>query len=257
MFINSFTPKIISFGNNFTKHKTEYKFANSYDSFTRNNCDNNEIKNDIEYNKTLEKIYSYKNKSGKLIYNYQQNIKDYPKVTKDEEGLLLYAGSSDIHDDINRYLSNRPMKELNGEIAKDIVNVTDYALNKLDKKYGKYSGIVYRQGIVPENNTQYISTSTCPDIAATLYGGVCILNDLDFAIIKTNNGHKINEFQRDMESEYAEDEEEILLPRTSKFNEIKHPQGELLKEKNNFIKILETYAHKTINPSRVKVYEEK
>ena len=149
------------------------------------------------------------------------------------------------------------MKELDVEIAKDIVNVTDYALNKLDKKYGKYSGIVYRQGIVPENNKQYISTTTCPDIAATLYGGVCILNDLDFAIIKTKNGHKINEFQRHMESDYAEEEEEILIPRTSQFSEIESPQGKLLKEKNNFIKRLEKYAHKSINSSRIKVYEEK
>lgn len=257
MYINYFTLSKTSFTSNHRKQNAICKNTNSNDTFIKNNIEQNSIKNDKEYNQTLEKIYSYKNKLGKPIYNYQQNITDYPKATKDEEGLLLYAGSSDIHDDINRYLSNRPMKELDIEISKDIINVIDYALNKLDKKYGKYSGIVYRQGIIPENNKQYISTTTCPDIAATLYGGACILNNLDFAIIKTKNGHKINEFQRDMESDYAEEEEEILLPRTSEFREIKSPQGELLKEKNNFVKILEMYAHKSINSSKVKVYEEK
>ena len=238
------------------KQEKSAKIRLKYQSDTFERTTNNVNKDYEKYKQLLDKIYNAKDSNGKIIYDSRINLAMYPDVSKKEEGVLIYAGVNDEHDEINRYLSGRPMQKLTPELAEDMVQVIDFSLKEIDKKYGKYNGIVYRQGIIPNNNQQYISTSTDPIIAATLYGGVFIQKNLDFAIIKTRNGHKINEFQRDMDSEYAENEEEILLPRTTKLKEIKEPNYELLNKKRQFVKILEQYAHRPINPSSVHIYEE-
>ncbi len=209
------------------------------------------IKNEQEYINTIEKIRSSK------VFDFTVNKDIYKSIPAEQEGLLLYAGYGDLSDDINRFLSGRPMKTINKSVAKDVVRAVDYSLKELDKEYGKYKGIVYRQGFFPINSGQYVSTTEDPVIAATLRGGIYFNKDLQYYIIKTNNGHRINEFQKDMGSDYADEEEEILIPRTSKLKEIEHPTGELLQEKKKFIRILEKYNHEPIyNDSIVKVLVE-
>ena len=215
-----------------------------------------EILSEAEYKNILKKIYGYKSQDGKPLFNSEQNLQMYPKVKKDQEGLLLYAGCGDLSDDMNRFLSKREMRKMNPAQAKDVVKAFDYSLKKLDEKYGKFSGFVFRQGFFPLGQHQYISTTTDPVIAATLRGGICTNKNLEFSVIKAKNGHKINEFQRKMGSEYAEEEEEILLSRDSKIKEIKTPYGQFLTLKNKVHKLLESYAHQEINPDKIRVFEE-
>ena len=209
-----------------------------------------------EYKDILNKIRDYKGQDEKPIFNFQYNLADYPKIKKDQEGLLLYAGCGDLSDEMNRFLSKRELKKLTPVQAKEVISAFDYSLNKLDEKFGKYSGIVYRQGFFEPGSQQYISTTTDPVIAATLRGGICMNKNLEFSLLKVKNGHKINEFQRKMGSDYAEEEEEILISGTSKLREVKTPYGQLLTLKNNFKKTLEDYAHQEINPDKIRIFEE-
>lgn len=211
---------------------------------------------DAEYVNILGKICDYKGIDGNPVFNFEYNLSKYPKIKKEQKGLLLYAGCGDLSDEMNRFLSKRELKKLTPTQAKDVISALDYSLNKLDEKFGKYSGIVYRQGFFQPNSKQYISTTTDPVIAATLRGGICMNKNLEFSLLKVKNGHKINEFQRKMGSDYAEDEEEILLSGTSKLREITKPYGQLLTLKNNFRKTLEDYAHQEINPDKIRIFEE-
>lgn len=215
-----------------------------------------EIKTLDEYVDTMNKIYGYKTADGKPLFDRVANISGYKKVKKDEEGILLYAGDEDLSGDINRFLSGREMREMNPVQARNVIRALDYSLKCLDKRYGKYSGIVYRQGYFPVTEKQYVSTTTDPVLAATLWGGICYDKNLQFSIVNVKNGHKIRDFQRRIGSEFAEDEEEILAPRTSSFREVLNPVGEVYLKKRVFHKLLEKYAHKEINPANIKVYEE-
>lgn len=216
-------------------------------------CD---VISDIECKNILNRVYLYKDYNKEPLFDIALNRQKYPKVKPNQEGLLLYAGYGDLSNDMNRFLSRREMYRMNPKQAEDVIRAFDYSLKKLDEEHGKYSGIVYRQGFFPQGQHQYISTTTDPVIAATMRGGICFNKNLEFAIIKAKNGHKINEFQRKMGSDYAEEEEEILLSRTAKFREITEPQGLYLNLKRNFHKLLETYAHQEISPSKIRIFEE-
>lgn len=241
----------------------------SYDKYAKSNNTNfcgrfpadkiglTPIKSLQEYKTVLERIYNHKNSSGTIIYNAEINLKIYPKAKKEEEGLLIYAGVNDLSSDINKFLTNRPMKEMDESMAKDVVRVLDYSLEQLDKKYGTYNGIVYRQGFFEPNTGQYISTTTEPEIAASLRGGVMMNKNQDFYVIKTKKAHKINKFQKKMGSDYAEEEEEILIDRTAKLEEVKYPIGDLLIAKRELLKLLNEYSHQYFNEDKVKVFIEK
>lgn len=215
-----------------------------------------EIKTTKEYVEVLDRIYNYRNSENQFIYNAQFNLTSYPNVSKEQEGILLYAGTSDLSGDINRFLSGRQMRDMTEPMAKDVVRVLDYSLKDLDKEFGRYSGLVYRQGFFPEKGEQFISSTSVPEIAATLRGGILSNSKMNFSIIKTKNGHRIDKFQAKMESDYAEEEEEILLSRKSKYKEILNPQGIYRMEKDKFIRMLELYGHCPIRNSQVRVFEE-
>ena len=258
----SFSQSVVNYNNYFKSEKPKVSvLAPSFTANPKGVCKDltkvgAEVLSDAEYKKLLDKVYSYTCKDGKPLYNAEYNLKNYPKIKKDQEGLLLYAGCSDISDDMNRFLSHRDMRRMAKEQAKDVIKVFDYSLKKLDDKFGKYSGFVFRQGVFPSGQHQYISTTTDPVIAATLRGGICTNKNMEFSLIKAKNGHKINEFQRKMGSDYAQEEEEILLSRKAKIREIKTPYGQFLTLKNKFKKLLETYAHQEINPDKIRVFEE-
>ena len=211
---------------------------------------------DMECQNILTRIYNYRDVNKQPIFNIELNRQMYPKIKKDQEGLLLYAGYTDLSDEMNRFLSKRELRKATPLMVTDAIRVFDYSLKKLDDKYGKYSGIVYRQGFFPLGQHQYISTTVDPVIAATLRGGICYNKNLEFSIIKAKNGHKINEFQKKMGSDYAEEEDEILLSRHSKFREITNPQGQFLQLKNKFHKMLETYAQGEVSKDKIRIFEE-
>lgn len=215
-----------------------------------------EIKSLDEYIQTMNRIYNYKIAGEKPLFSKMENLSGYKKAKKEEEGLLLYAGDMDLSDDINRFLSGRNMTEMTSAQARNVVRALDYSLKKLDERYGRYSGIVYRQGFFPINQKQYISTTTDPVIAATLRGGIYYDKNMEFSIINLKNGHKIRDFQRRVGSDFAEEEEEILAPRTNSYREILNPTGQYYIKKRVFHKLLETYAHQEINPNRIRVFEE-
>ncbi|MCM1264788.1 MAG: hypothetical protein NC200_01195 [Candidatus Gastranaerophilales bacterium] len=215
-----------------------------------------EIKSKEEYIELLDRIYKYRNSENELIYNSQFNLASYPNVSKEQEGILLYAGTSDLSGDINRYLSGRQMTRMSEDMARDVISVLDYSLKNLDNEFGRYSGIVYRQGFFPVDGEQFISSTSVPVIGATLRGGICANPKMNFSIIQTKNGHRIDKFQYKMGSEYAEEEEEILLSRHSKYREVLNPQGRYRQEKEKFLRMLETYGHCPINSSQVRIFEE-
>lgn len=215
-----------------------------------------EIKSFEEYLEIMDKIYNYRINGDKPLFSKMENLSGYKKAKKEEEGLLLYAGDMDLSDDINRFLSGREMREMSPSQARNVIKALDYSLKKLDDKYGKYSGIVYRQGFFPLNQKQFISTTTDPVIAATLRGGIYFDKNMEFSIINLKNGHKIRDFQRRVGSGFAEEEEEILAPRQSSYREVFNPVGQYYVKKHVFHKLLETYAHREINPNRIRIFEE-
>ena len=227
-----------------------------YTDLVQKGCKSSGVVPLYEYKNILNRIYNYKGYDNKPLFDIKYNKMRYPDINKEDEGLLFYAGYCDLSDDINRYLSKRELYKMTKAQAKDVVKVLDYSLNRLDEKYGKYSGIVYRQGFFPLGQHQFISTTKDPLIAAKLRGGLFINKDLDFSIIKTKNGHKITNFQREMGSNYAEEEDEILLSRKSKFKEIIDPQGEYLSLKKRFHKILEQHSLSKVDSDKIRIFEE-
>lgn len=213
------------------------------------------IKSKEEYVKLLDEIYDYKSADGKHLFDYVRSKKEYPNATKEQEGLLLYAGVGDLSDDINRFLSGREMKKMNEKQAKNVVKVLDYSLEKLDKSLGKFSGVVYRQGFFPKNAGQFISTTKDPVIAATLRGGICHNKDMEFSVIKVKEGHKINKFQKKMGSAYADEEDEILLSRTNRYIQVA-PVGEMWTLTAKFKRILESFSKGPVSDLKVRVYEQ-
>ena len=212
------------------------------------------IKSFEEYKQVLERIYNTKNAKGNPIFDIARNLKEFPKVSKEEEGLLLYAGLDDLSGDINRYLTHRELIRTDEPTIKDVIRAFDYSLGKLDKKEGKYSGIVFRQGFFQTNEGQYISTTTDPEIAAYLRGGISFNKNLDFYVIDTKNAHKINTFQKRMGSFYADEEKEILIDRTANLREITSPTGNLLFAKRKLSNILEQCLRRPPERNQVRTF---
>ena len=138
-------------------------------------------------------------------------------------GLIPYCGVSDISDEINCWLTGRTRKGkyiLPDDKMANIVKVLDYSLNELDKKYGKYSGTVFRTGFFnPVTDKQFYSTSSFPE-GAVKHSNIHLKNN-KYSIINVKNGHKIEDFQKNCDNdtirEFASEEGEILLDRTQKF----------------------------------------
>lgn len=190
------------------------------------------IKSDEEFFKVLEKL---KKDSS---WNKDWNIEG---ANLYEIGLMPYSHTADIHSYINSYLREgklSPNSEFTKDIIKDYVRITDYALNKLDKVYGEYQGVVYRYGWF--NSTPEAFTST----ASTPFGAVCHSDKFRpykqrYNIIFTRHGSKIEKMQEKLGNlNLAQREQEILLRPGHKFEEIKTLTPELEKLKQELFETM-------------------
>lgn len=210
------------------------------------------IKNIDEYNTIFDRVYSAKKPNGDLMWFDNERLSYYPNATKVEQGLLPYCGERDSSFYINFFLSGRLTPEKyelwkenlpeNKASFIDMIRVLDFSLKNLDEEFGKYKGIVFRQGFMNENSGQFLSTTKNPSIAAQLNNNYIFFSPKrGFSVIRTNNGHNICDFQNKMGVSFSTSEEEILLPRKQKYKELS--PSELDEELDNARK---TFAGKII-----------
>jgi len=160
----------------------------------------------------------------KILKNLQSNTywsHSWNKENKFETGIMPYAGLNDLSSEINSFLRNGNTR-MNHYMLEDIIRVLDFALNEIDKTYGKYEGFVYRYGFVDNNTRNYVSTARNP-LGAMLQIENRHRCENPLYIIWTENGHKIEEVQKKLKynSTYIE-ESEILLNPTTYFQEINY-----------------------------------
>lgn len=189
------------------------------------------IKNITEFRRVFKRVSSARANNGDEMWISGRDKKYYQNADEIEKGLIPYCGIDDSSQIINRYLSNRLTPEYVEKYGKympkeessyiDAIRVLDFSLNNLDKEFGKFSGCVFRQGVMKEDmGGAYISTSADPRKAARLHNSwVNFDPESEYSVIRTKNGHKLNEFQRKMGTIYANCEEEILLPRGSRYEQ--------------------------------------
>ena len=182
-----------------------------------------------EYKAILERI-----KNSPFGQKIKEDIQlDYQDINSIEEGLLSYCGNhADIHSEINKYLSGRGNPE-NEPLMKDIIRALDFSLKDLDKKYGKFDGFVFRQGVMKNGEHQFWSTAESASSAGNFskaWNTPEEILDREYSVIKTKSGHKITEFQKAHKNKYIA-EEEILLPREKDFRLV--PQEEYTEEMLN------------------------
>ncbi len=188
--------------------------------------------NKDEYTNLINKISSDDyTKNPPYVY-----IGEYKDTPLEFMGLVPYCGDKDIHNEINCWLTGRFHKgiaDVEDEKISNIVNALDYSLKRLDEKFGKYWGIVYRYGFFnPLTDKQYYSSST------SAYGALKFAIDAvpskkhPYSIIKLKNGHSIYDFQKYANNKYskicADIEKEVLIDRKSKFRLI--PEEEYTEE---------------------------
>ena len=175
------------------------------------------------------------------------NMYGYHSVPRELMGLIPYCGVDDISDDINSWLSGRKTfkhSQISGGKMLKIVQALDYSLKKLDEKFGKYRGTVYRVGFFnPTTDTQFYSSTTDKKCLMFLSDKFPPSSSNQYSIIKLKNGHKIRSFQRKTNSlesrEFERKEQEILIDRHSKF-ELVHPENYTRSELNDVFDIVST-----------------
>ena len=207
------------------------------------------IQSKEEYKKSLSTILKYAVSSGDFVSGLI-SLMGYEKIDKELIGLVPYCGLADLSDQINSWLTGRSFKYqdmLPDEKMTNIVRTFEYSLNKLDKKYGKYEGKLYRTGhFNPNTDSQYYSASK--DINCTISHRTFKQPSpsTPFSIIHVKRGHNICQFQEDANSypsrRFAKEEQEILIDRKSKFKKI--PPEKYTKED---IKDILDVASKTMN----------
>ena len=184
------------------------------------------IQSKEEYDEVLKEILEYKISSSestvKIPYIY---IWDYDHINPELKGLVAYCGADDKSASINAWLTGRPIpndKYINSLEISQIIRALDYSLIKLDERYGKYKGIVYRKGFFnPNTDKQFYSASTNSMGAVKHNSNNLPAKDNPYSIIKVKNGHNIYKFQKDTNSflsrQFANTEKEILIDRKSNF----------------------------------------
>lgn len=188
-----------------------------------------------EYLELLNQLKQCKT-NGEFQYAYFTEMNNclYEEVDKELEGLLPYCGVDDSSKLINMYLSGRLTQKWCDEhfcalpkdmtTLPDVVRVLEYSLKRLDEKYGRYSGIVYRYGFMGENPSQYISTTSDSSRVSKIKNPAGDFRpDRKYSVIKVNNGHKIYEFQQrasDVGRLFAKKEREVLLPFGNKYRKL-------------------------------------
>ncbi|MBQ9246118.1 hypothetical protein IJ182_07625 [bacterium] len=209
------------------------------------------ITSEKEYDELLQKILSYK------IYSEDSDIPEkcvciwgYENTPKELQGLIAYCGSDDRSEHINSWLAGRnlPMNKIinEGKII-DIIRCFEYSLGKLDEKYGKYRGVVYRSGFFnPLTDKQFYSTSADSFSAIKHVQKELPSKKTPYSIIRIKSGHNINAFQKDTKSfiskRFSESEKEILIDRKSKFRLV--PESEYTETDKRLKTILLTQAVK-------------
>ena len=253
------SPKVLFCGSNIAPKNVE-ALANYSKNLVINSSDFPHrivpIKCDDEYKFLISKLFHFakreRDKDGKLLdFRNQDNEKNivllggqgnpYEKVPNHLRGLISYCGFSDISHDINTFLKfekhghldllesgsksdkkSHLLIDADSKDVKSFIKCLDYSLSKLDEKYGVYRGFVYRGGLFEADGKQYYSTSRelVPFVQVESQGK----QELQFHIIETQSGHKINEFQKEF---YAPEgvqrydyEKEILLPRDTIYEEV-------------------------------------
>ena len=211
-----------------------------------------------EYLEIMERLKNAKDSTGNSFWRYEEDLKFYPNANEIEQGLLPYCGHRDRSAVINSYLSGRGNCGIEESVLEDAVRSLDYSLNALDKEYGKYSGIVYRQGFMGENTGQFFSTSTSSTAAARHNNGWSDPEEVayrTYSVIKTKGAHKLYDFQAKIKDVFAGKEQEILLPREAKYREISIEEcsDDLLKAREEFASHLFNDAYKLFNGSKSKV----
>ena len=192
------------------------------------------IKSEEEYLKTLNEICWYKFHPflGLNVERLYISLMGYENVDEDLMGLVPYCGKCDISSPINIWVSGREnidnLPILPDDKMANIVRILEYSLDKLDEKYGKYQGIVYRAGFFnPLTDKQFYSSSFLPDAMFNFSSDLLPSPENNFSIIKVKNGHKIYKFQEDTGSEVSKKftvENEVLIDRKSRFKFISNEE---------------------------------
>ncbi len=213
------------------------------------------IQSQEEYLEVLERIKKAKNKNGEPLFLFEEDLKNYADADAIEQGLIPYCGHCSISAKINQYLSGRiePTAEM-----QDVARALDYSLSQLDKKVGKYDGIVFRQGFMDANPKQYLSTSKDPTCAARFDDGWADPYDVKYrtySVIKTKGGHDIASFQKKMNDILANREQEVLLSHKAQYREVPVEEctEELLKAREEMASRLFKDAYKLFNGSKSQV----
>ena len=207
-----------------------------------------------EFREVMERVYDAKTEKNNILWmsrNYKKIFPEYRYASEIEMGLLPYCGRVDHSDFINMYLSGRlsDKKEtqyLDGLLPKDmdscidVIRALDYSLKNLDKEFGTYKGIVYRNGYMSEGTGQYFSTSTEPMFPFVIDSWYDFNPDKGYSVIRLKDGHKIYKFQEKMRSEYADNEKEVLTPREAKFKRVlpNEMDEELIRGRNTYLRYL-------------------
>ena len=203
---------------------------------------NTPINNDEVYKKTLDRVMNEKTIKGESAWFSAKDLVEYDEANFLEKGLVPYCGFDDKSKYINMYMSGRLTPQIKQQLGikdssfSDVVRILDYSLKKLDKRLGKFDGIVYRQGFMSEIPGQYISTSSDYMIAACLNGSyINFMPGKQYSVIRTHNGHKIKDFQNELGLMFANTEKEILLPKESRYRKLKDFEldDELIKAREN------------------------
>ncbi len=204
-----------------------------------------------EYDNVLKDVLSYKVLSeDKMRLTPFINICGYEKIAPDLKGLIAYCGSDDKSDVINSWLSGRKIPDnitLDDTQLANVIRVMDYSLNKLDEKFGRYKGVVYRCGFFnPITDKQFYSTAATSINAVKHSNKYLPSEDNPYSIIRVKNGHNIYEFQKNTDSffarKFAQTEKEILIDKQSKFRLV--PESEYTDTDYRLKNILLTQAVK-------------
>jgi len=185
------------------------------------------INDENEYKEILDKTFKYLIEYENFVMNLVIR-NGYEKTPVPLQGLISYCGAGDLSDVINSWLTVRHFNaedKISDEQISNIIRVLEYSLNRLDEKFGKYEGRVYRVGYFnPHKDKQFYSTSKKM--------GCIYLHSQEnppgpiypYSIIKIKNGHEIHKFQEFtntfMSKKFAKAEKEILIDRNSNFRKV-------------------------------------
>ena len=205
------------------------------------------IADKAEYDEIIKRILNSKTILGERFWSFKEDEAIYKNIKDEYIGLLPYCGCNDVSFYINGYLGNRLDKcgvyIPSEKTACDFVRALDYSLKQLDKEFGTFSGFVFRGGYFTLKPGQFASASESPAIGAAFHG---YDPKTQYSIIKVKDAHKIHDFQKAMNSSYANEEKEILLDRNMKRRFV--PKEEYSME---IIKLKEAFARNLCHEAKL------